>query len=299
MKFKKIVSIDYTGIDEFVHEKLKSLCNTLEIYNDFPKSEAEIIKRAKNADVLLVSWNTPITANIIKNLPTLKYIGMCCSLYDEKSSNVDIIQAKKQGIIVKGVKHYGDDGVVEYFYSELIRLFKGLGNVQFKEEQIELSGINLGIIGLGTLGKMIADAGNFFSMNIYYHNRNKRNDVDYKYLSIDDLLKTCDVITTHLPRNTVVIGDKEFSEFGNGKILVNTGLSPSFELRAFDKWIKCKGNFALFDISSTTEEFRTKYKDYPNVIISNTVSGFTKNARERLAHKVIYNLENVIKSISD
>lgn len=297
MKFRKIVSIDYTGIDDFVHEKLKSLCDKLVIYNDFPKSEDEIIIRAKDADVILVSWNTPVTANIIKKLPSLKYIGMCCSLYDEKSSNVDIIQSKKQDIIVKGVKNYGDEGVVEYFYSELIRLFKGLGDVQFKDEQIELGGIKLGVIGLGTLGKMIADTGKFFSMDIYYHNRNRRDDVDYIYLPLDELLKTCDVITTHLPRNTIVMGEKEFSALGNGKVFVNTGLLPSFELHAFDKWIKTENNFAIFDADSITEEFIVKYKDYPNVIINKAVSGFTRNARKRLAHKVIANLEDVLKLI--
>ena len=35
MKFDKIVSVDYTGIDEFVHNELKELCNNLIIYNDF------------------------------------------------------------------------------------------------------------------------------------------------------------------------------------------------------------------------------------------------------------------------
>lgn len=297
MKFKKIVSIDYTGIKEFVHEKLESLCEELIIYDDFPSSENEIITRAKDADAILVSWNTYVTANIIKKLPSLKYIGMCCSLYDDKSSNVDISQAKHQGIIVKGVKDYGDEGVVEYFYCELIRLFKGLGDVQFRDEQIELGGIKLGVIGLGTLGKMVADAGKFFSMDIYYHNRSKRVDVDYTYLSLDELLNTCDVITTHLPRNTVVMGDKEFSALGNGKVFVNTGLLPSFDLNAFDKWIKDKNNFAIFDSTSITQEFRTKYKGYPNIIINKTVAGFTKNARERLAQKVIVNLETVLKLI--
>lgn len=297
MKFKKIVSVDYTGIDEFVHEQLESLCEELVNYDDFPTSEDEIVTRAKDADVILVSWNTPITANIIKRLPSLKYIGMCCSLYDEKSSNVDIMQSKKQGIIVKGVKDYGDEGVVEYFYSELIRLFKGLGGVQFREEQIELGGIKLGVIGLGTVGKMVADAGKFFSMDIYYHNRNKREDVDYTYLPLDNLLKTCDVITTNLPRNTVVMGDKEFSSLGNGKVFVNTGLLPSFDLDAFDKWITNENNFAIFDSVSITEEFRAKYENYPNVITNKTVAGFTRNARKRLAHKVIDNLEDVLKLI--
>ena len=290
MKFNKIVSVDNTGIDEFVHDDLQSFCEELIMYKDFPKDEKEVVERAKNAEAILVSWNTPITANIIKRLPQLKYIGMCCSLYDESSSNVDIIQAKKQGIVVKGVMNYGDDGVVEYIFSELIRLFKGIGNIQFREEQIELKEIKLGIIGLGTVGNMVADTAKFFEMDVYYHNRRKREDTKYTYLSLKEILNSCDIISTHLPRNSVVMGEEEFKELGNGKILINTGLSPSFDEHAFEKWIKCKSNFAIFDGVSANESFREKYKDYSNIIMTSVVTGFTKNARKRLAHKAVDNL---------
>lgn len=290
MKFNKIVSVDNTGIDEFVHDDLQSFCEELIMYKDFPKDEKEVVERAKNAEAILVSWNTPITANIIKRLPQLKYIGMCCSLYDESSSNVDIIQAKKQGIVVKGVMNYGDDGVVEYIFSELIRLFKGIGNIQFREEQIELKEIKLGIIGLGTVGNMVADTAKFFEMDVYYHNRRKREDTKYTYLSLKEILNSCDIISTHLPRNSVVMGEEEFKESGNGKILINTGLSPSFDEHAFEKWIKCKSNFAIFDGVSANESFREKYKDYSNIIMTSVVTGFTKNARKRLAHKAVDNL---------
>lgn len=290
MKFNKIVSVDNTGIDEFVHDDLQSFCEELIMYKDFPKDEEEVVERAKNAEAILVSWNTPITANIIKRLPQLKYIGMCCSLYDESSSNVDIIQAKKQGIVVKGVMNYGDDGVVEYIFSELIRLFKGIGNIQFREEQIELKEIKLGIIGLGTVGNMVADTAKFFEMDVYYHNRRKREDTKYTYLSLKEILNSCDIISTHLPRNSVVMGEEEFKELGNGKILINTGLSPSFDEHAFEKWIKCKSNFAIFDGVSANESFREKYKDYSNIIMTSVVTGFTKNARKRLAHKAVDNL---------
>lgn len=293
MKFDKIVSVDYTGIDEFVHNELKELCNNLIIYNDFPKSQEEIINRCKDADAILVSWNTPITDLIIKSLPKLKYIGMCCSLYDEASSNVNIKQAKEQGILVKGVMHYGDNGVVEFIFSELIRLFKGIGEVQYRDEQIELEDINLGIIGYGTVGKMVADTGKFFSMNISYYNRTKKDNIIYEYKPLEKLLRESDVISTHLPRHTVVLNKKEFKQLGNGKVLINTGLTPSFELDAFDQWINNKGNFAIFDSVSVTKEFKTKYQSYKNVIMCDKVTGFTKNARRRLAYKVIENIKTI------
>jgi len=47
---------------------------------------------------------------------------MCCSLYDEDSANVDIKIAKLNNIEVRGVRDYGDEGLIEFIISELIRL---------------------------------------------------------------------------------------------------------------------------------------------------------------------------------
>ncbi len=52
---------------------------------------------------------------------------MCCSLYDDESSNVAVKFARGQGIVVKGIRDYGDPGVVEFIVSELVRLLHGFG----------------------------------------------------------------------------------------------------------------------------------------------------------------------------
>jgi 2-oxoglutarate ferredoxin oxidoreductase subunit gamma len=51
---------------------------------------------------------------VLDACPNIRYIGMCCTLYNPESSNVDVIEARKRGITVLGVKDYGDEGVVEY-----------------------------------------------------------------------------------------------------------------------------------------------------------------------------------------
>lgn len=293
--FKKIVAVDYTGIEEFVLEELNEIGNEVIMYNDFPTTEEDIILRAKDADALLVSWNTKITKNIIDQLPHLKYIGMCCTLFDAKSANVDIITAQSKNIPVKGVKDYGDEGVVEFIYSELIQLIKGLGSVQYKEEQIELGGLKLGIIGMGTLGKMVADTGKFFGMDVMYYNRSKK-DVTYEYLELEKLLETCDIISMHLPRNAMVLDKEHFKILGSNKILINTGLTPPFHIEDFKSWIS-DDNFAIFDIVSLNDELNELLPHHPNLITSNKVSGFTKNARKRLAYKVIENLKEVLIEI--
>lgn len=288
--FKKIVAVDYTGIEEFVRSDLENLCETLVMYDDIPKTNEEIIRRSQGADVVLVSWNTQIDQTVIESLPDLKYIGMCCSLFDEASANVDIKTAKKHAIPVVGVKDYGDEGVVEFIYSELIQLIKGLGQCQFREEQVELGGLNLGVIGMGTLGKMVADTGHFFGIDVSYYNRSEKN-VDYIRKPLENLLKESDVISFHLPRNAQVFNKDSFAHLGENKILINTGLTLPFDESDFDEWIK--ENYAILDRVCLSDKQISKYKNFSNIIISNKVTGFTKNARKRLAFKVIDNLKKI------
>ena len=82
--FKKITLIDDCGLTDPILEKLTTLSKgSVTIFNDFPKTRDEIVKRISNADCVLVSWHTKINADILQASKSLKFIGMCCSLYDE------------------------------------------------------------------------------------------------------------------------------------------------------------------------------------------------------------------------
>lgn len=58
-------------------------------------------------------------------------------------------------IVLKNIQDYGDPGVVEFIVSELVSLFHGFNEDQWKESPVELSGKKVGILGLGTTGKLL------------------------------------------------------------------------------------------------------------------------------------------------
>ncbi|WFA07815.1 NAD(P)-dependent oxidoreductase [Tissierella sp. Yu-01] len=297
MKFEKIVSVDNTGLIEEVKEKLLSLGKEVVFYNDYPKSNYEIIERIKDADCVLVSWNTPIDKDVIDNCESLKYIGMCCSLYDEKSSNVDIAASRENGIKVFGVRDYGDEGVIEFILSQLIILLHGFGEHQWKSEELELTNQRLGIIGLGTLGSMLAMAANNMGMDVSYFNRTRKPELEaigVKFLEIKPLLESVDIVSTHLPRNTIIIDEENFERLGNGKILVNTSLEPTFDVQAFANWIIRDGNYGIFDRVAMGAYYE-ELKKHRNVIYTDKVAGWTTQAKERLSYKVINNIERYFK----
>ncbi|QNO15083.1 dihydrofolate reductase [Alkalicella caledoniensis] len=293
MNFNKIVSVDNTGLAEPHRSRLYNFSEKVIFHEDYPKTNAEIINRIGDAQCVLVSWNTPIDKEVINSCPNLKYIGMCCSLIDEKSANVDIVAAKERGITVLGVRDYGDEGVVEFVLSELVRLLHGFGPHQWKRESLELTNQKIGIIGMGTLGKMLAKGALLFGMEVFYYNRSRKVDIEnlgVKYLNLKDLLKEVDILTTHLPKNTVILGEEEFKVFGNNKILINTTLEPTFNVDIFKKWIEHGGNYGIFD-KVAMGKYYTELKGLDRVIYTDKVSGFTSQAKVRLSMKVVENIE--------
>ena len=132
--FEKIVVVDSTGLNTWGVERLKTLGKEVVFYTGIPETDEETVNRIGDADCVLVSYNTQIRRNVIEACPNIKYIGMCCTLYSESSANVDIAAARERGITVLGIRDYGDEGVVEYVISELVRLLHGFGGKQWKHK---------------------------------------------------------------------------------------------------------------------------------------------------------------------
>jgi phosphoglycerate dehydrogenase-like enzyme len=298
MTFQKITLIDPCGLTTSVLDQIAVLSKeAVCIYNDFPISDAEICNRIGDSDCILVSWHTKVNAEVIKASPNLKYIGMCCSLYDEKAANVDIAQARKQGIVVKGVHDYGDDGTLEFIFAELIYLMKGLGIKRWQTENRELRGKTMGIIGMGTLGTMVARTAQHFGMKVFYFNRSRKPDLEtegFGFLQLNELVACCDVISLHLPKNSIVLNEAEFRNKKPNSILVNTSIGLTFDKKGFTDWIENDpSSFAIFD-GPGVGEYSEEFSKYPNVIISDRSSGFTFEAQSRLSEKVMANIQEFI-----
>ncbi|UJH92034.1 dihydrofolate reductase [Antarcticibacterium sp. 1MA-6-2] len=251
MKFNKIVCVDKTKIQDWAIEELQSLSEQEVLnYTDYPESKEEIQDRIGDAEAIFVSWHTQIDEEIIGKCTNLKYIGMCCSLYDDESANVAVNFARERGIVVKGIKDYGDPGVVEFIVSELVRLLHGLGKHQWKEMPMELTNRKIGIIGLGTTGQLLAQCLLPFGGELYYYSRTRKEEWEARgvnYLPLNHLLQTVEIISLHLPKNTPLLTEKNFVAFGSGKILINTSLGLPFEKEAFQHWINNPSNFSIFD----------------------------------------------------
>lgn len=294
-KFKKIVIVDETKMNTSALEELKNYADEVEVYHDEP-TEKEVKSRVEDAEAIIVSWRTEISEEIIDTAKNLKYIGMACSLFDNESANVAVNYAKQKNIKVTGIFDYGDPGVIEFVISEVIQLLHGFGKHQWKEKPVELSGRKFGVIGLGTTGQLLAKALEALNVEVYYFSRTRKPELEHEklqYLELPELLNTCEIISIHLPKNTVLLKEKEFEQFGRSKILINTSLGLPFEKESFEKWLSLKDNYAIVD-GDASSSLPNKIKTQHNVIAHQKSAGWSQETQERLSLKVLENLKDFL-----
>ena len=155
----------------------------------------------------------------------------------------------------------------------------------------EITGLKVGIVGLGKSGGMIADAMRFFGADIAYFARSEKPEAakkGYKFLPLNDVLAQSDVVFCCLNKNTILLHEKEFESLGNHKILFNTGLSPAWDEAPFMKWLE-NDNLCYCDTLDALGN--ANLLSHPHVYCVNVSTGRTSQAFVRLSEKVLANIE--------
>ena len=288
--FKKLVAIEPVSLIPSAEEKLISFAEDVIMYLDIPEDDEEIAHRIGDADAVVLSYTSQLTKTAMEQCPNLKYIGMCNSLYTPESANVDINYATSRGITVTGIRDYGDEGVVEYVISELVRCLHGFDQEPWDGVAREITGLKAGIVGLGKSGGMIADALHFFGADISYFARSEKEDAKakgYRFLPLDELLAESEVICCCLNRNTVLIHKEQFEKMGDKKILFNTGLSPAWDEEPFLKWLEGNNICYCDTVGALGGEHLL---NHPKIKCMQVSTGRTRQAFDRLSEKVLNNL---------
>lgn len=292
--FKKLVAIEPVSLVPAAEKKLNEYAEEVVMYDDIPATDEEIAKRIGDADAVLLSYTSRLEKPALEKCHDVKYIGMCCSLYSPESANVDIRYAGQRGITVTGIRDYGDEGVVEYVVSELVRLLHGFGQEPWDGMAREITGLKVGVVGLGKSGGMIADAMKFFGADISYFARSEKEwakEKGYRFCPLKSLFKESEVIFCCLNKNTVLLHEDEFNALGSRKILFNTGLSPAWDEAPMLKWLE-GGNLLYCDtVGALGGEH---LMGHPKVRCMNVSTGRTRQAFDRLSEKVLANIDTYL-----
>ena len=229
---------DYQNVSQqFVDLEKLSGKYEIKIFSEPFEDEADTLEKLLDFEALLIMRErTPITKNLIENLKNLKFI--ITSGLTNKS--IDLIAAKKRGIIVCGTES-NKNATPELTWSLILGLARNL-----KEEidnmyqgywqtsvGVELKGKILGLIGLGEVGSQVAKIGKAFGMQVMAWSENLNLDtckkLDVLPCSKEDLIKNSDFLSIHVQggeryKNCITL--KELDKMKKTSYLINTSRGP-------------------------------------------------------------------------
>ena len=273
----------------------------------------DLIKNSSDCDGILSSLTEKIDAEVISKLSSnIKII----SNFAVGFGNIDIVAAKKKNIIVTNTPEVLTDATAE------IAILVLLGAARRAKEGIEwankknwkwsadflmgkqLTGSRLGILGMGRIGRAVADRARSFGMKIHYFNRSRLNknlekDAIY-HKSLESLLSVSDFFSINCPATKEtkhIINKNTIKHFPDNAVLSNTARGDMIEDEAMVAALKSGKIFSLgLDVYNGEPNIHPEYLSLPNVYVLPHLGSSTKKTRTLMADLAINNIDEFFKT---
>ena len=235
----KIVFLDAKTIGEDIDLSGYDSLGTVVKYGFSTAEEAR--ERTKDADVIVLN-KVEINETSIGEADHLKLVCVTAT----GTNNLDKEYLKQRGIAWRNVAGYSTETVAQHtfallfylmeklrYYDDYVKTEKYVEDVTFTHfENVfhELSGKTWGIIGLGNIGQRVADIAKLFGCHvIYYSTSGKNTKPGYERVSLEELLRSSDIVSVHAPldENTRgLMNRKTFALMKREAIFLNLGRGP-------------------------------------------------------------------------
>ncbi|HSX40896.1 MAG TPA: 2-hydroxyacid dehydrogenase [Candidatus Saccharimonadales bacterium] len=308
MKFNKLLvyNIDKSSsLDPQTWKKIESLTNRIVFV---PKDPPQALKRElKDTDGILVNFGTTISKEEIDNAPHLKYIGVMATAFGK----IDVAHAKKKKVLVSNLKGYSTESVAEFVIASILEHARGLeegkkrgkaGNVsEAGISAIELKGKNFGIVGLGDIGKRVAEIALGFGADVRYWSKHRKKDFEKKgvtFESLEKLVSDANILSINLAqtKETEGIFNKNiFNKIKSGTIIVNTAPMELIVIKDLAERLK-KGDI-IFILDHSDEMDGKDLKNllkYPNCVVYPPIAYISNEAAENKKSLFLGNIQGFL-----
>jgi lactate dehydrogenase-like 2-hydroxyacid dehydrogenase len=315
-KLKKIVILDASTLGEVNLQESFSDFGEVEVYS-FSTPE-EVTERIKTSDIIITN-KALVTREAIEGSPHLELICVAAT----GMNNIDLSFAAEKGIPVKNVSGYSTMSVVQHTFALIFGLLnkvcyfdnycktrEGYSSskifTSFDHEFWEISGKTIGIIGLGTIGKRVADVASAFGAEvIYYSTSGKNNDHNYRRVSLEQLLAQSDIISIHAPLNDNtrnLIAFKEMQQMKKGGLIINTGrggiINETDLAEALNQDIIGGAALDVFEAEPLkSENPLLSIRDKSKILLSPHIAWASKEARQRLIKGIQKNIRHHLENV--
>ena len=276
-------------------------------------TKEELIEKSSDCDGILSSLTEKIDLDVISKLSSKVKI---ISNFAVGFGNIDINAAKKRNILVTNTPEVLTDATAE------IAILILLGAARRAREGIEwankknwkwsadfltgkqLTGGRLGILGMGRIGRAVADKAKSFGMIIHYHNRSQLDKNLEKgaiyHNSLESLFSVSDFLSINCPATKEtkhIINEKTLKYFPNGAVLSNSARGDMIDDEAMVKSLKNGKIFSLgLDVYNGEPNIHPEYLKLSNVFVLPHLGRATVTTRTAMGNLAVSNLEEFFKT---
>jgi len=294
-------------------ELAKQLFNAKLNKEDKILTKDELIRESESCDGILSSLTEKFDSELISELPeTIKII----SNFAVGFGNIDIKAAKGKNIVVTNTPDVLTDATAEIAMLILLgaarRAKEGLQwankkNWKWSADFLmgkQLTGSRLGILGMGRIGRAVADRARSFGMKIHYFNRSRlskdlEKDATY-HKSLESLLAVSDFFSINCPATKEtknIINKNTIKYFPDGAVISNSARGDMIEDEAMVEALKNGKIFSLgLDVYNGEPNIHPEYLTLSNVYVLPHLGSATKKTRTAMADLAINNIDEFFKT---
>ncbi len=254
-------------------------------------------------DAIITRGKAQVKEPLINQLPNLKVISRCGVGLD----NIDVTEATERGIKVVNAPNSNANTIAEHTIALLLMLQRNLYNsiTMVKENRWneratyvgdEIHGKTLGILGLGNIGKKVARIADAMGMKVIYWSAQKE-DVPYPFSSLEEVLKTSDALSIHLPltkETEHLMNAEALAKMKTTALLINTARGKIIDQEALSKALVNKelGGFAADVLANEPPKEKESLIQLPNTLITAHVGSLTATTYTQMC---VMTVENTLK----
>ena len=269
----------------------------------------DTVERCRGAFAVLTN-KVVLSADVIAQLPELKYIGVLATGYNV----VDLEAARQQGIVVTNIPAYSTMSVAQMVFAHILNVTMHVDHYAVENRNgrwsrsedfcwmdtpvVELSGKILGIVGLGNIGSAVARIANAFGMEVMAVTSKEQPLLPnyIKKVTTDGLFRTSDFISLHCPLTESTRGlicRESISKMKPGVVIINTGRGPLVNEQDMAEALQ-QGRVGAFCADVLAQEppaANHPLSGSPRAYITPHIAWASREARMRLIHIAAANLE--------
>lgn len=284
-----------------------------------------------DADIISTFIYSDLSKHVLEQFDHLELIATRSTGFD----HIDTAYCEEHGIMVCNVPTYGDNTVAEHVFALLLTLSHKMVDAIDRTRRgdfslqglrgFDLEGKRLGVVGTGNIGQCVIRIANGFGMDVVAfdvrQNEELTRQLDFRYVSMEELLSTSDIITLHVPstpKTHHMLSEEQFNQMKDGVVLINTARGNLIDVRALVQAlsrgkVSAAGLDVLPDEPTIHEEAELLRADYRerheleellaghillrmrNVVITPHSAFYTDEAVQRILDTTVDNIQAFIR----